>query len=135
MKILRLVCLAFLLMLTSCGLLAKMPPDQAVRIAITQQLTRSQQSLAQDLGLNETTKPDTNFKLEKVEVSSRQPITDAELLANSNVTEAYRVRGTFSAKLTGSSNRNQSTDTPFELYLGTDTTDENEVQTWFVIRP
>lgn len=134
MRILRLVCLAFLLMLTSCSLLSATPPDQAVRMAIAQQLTQTQQSIAKDLGLSPN-EASADFKIENVDVFERQKVTDDQLLSHPSVTEAYKVRGTFKAKLAGSKGRNSSTDAPFELYLGTDTTDDSDVQTWFLMRP
>jgi len=134
-KIIRLICLTFLLMLTSCSLLAQTPPDSVVQMAITQQLMQSQQSIAQDLGLELPTVPTANFKLESVNISNRQKINDPNLLANPNVTEAYKVSGTFFARLLDSNDRNGNQDTPFELYLGTDTADESDVETWFLMRP
>jgi len=78
--------------------------------------------------------PTANFKLESINISNRQKVTDAALLANPTVTEAYKVSGTFLATLIESGDRSNIKDTPFELYLGTDTTDESDVQTWFLLR-
>ncbi len=140
MKVLRRLCLVCLLLsisfLTSCGGFAQMPPEEAVRLAIAQQLTHTQQAIAQDLGLLASTddgsfKP--NFKIEKITVKSREKVTNSEIANRQNVQEVYRVRGDFEAKLTHSKNQQPPTSSPFELYLGTNPTEASGPETWFLL--
>jgi len=52
MKKLKLLCLAALLIvLTSCGVISQTPPNQAIRLAVSQMLANTQETLAQELGL------------------------------------------------------------------------------------
>ncbi|MEL6492662.1 MAG: hypothetical protein AAFQ95_22155 [Cyanobacteria bacterium J06621_3] len=145
MKILKLMCcLTLLLLLTSCGVLTQRPPDQAVKLAITQQLTNVQQSIAKDLRISNkgnATRP--NFEIEKVTVRSRQKLKASDALmrqySDQNMTELYRVQGTFNAMIIGSSAQKIRQEGPFEVYLGTDAVPDTEepeaVETWFLIQP
>ena len=143
-KALRVLCLVCLLLsissLTGCNALAQVPPDQAVRLAIAKQLSQTQQAIAQDLDLLESTNSDSlkpNFKLEKVTVDSREKVSDLESAKRRNIQDVYRVRGNCEAKLTepvGQSMAQQlQTPTPFELYLGTNSTEINGPETWFLL--
>ncbi len=145
MKIIRFVCLSLLLLLTGslmgCSVFTKTPPDEAVKLAIAQQLAHTQQAIAQDLGsLSDASalsslKP--NFKIEKINVQNRTKVPESEQFLRSKsdrvfYNEAYSVKGTFEASL---DNRYQAVEGPFELYLGTNTVDESDVQTWYLIEP
>lgn len=131
---LRLILLAALLLLTSCGILAQTPPDKVVRLAIAQTLTHTQQTLAQDLNLSA---PKPNFKLKKITVNSREKVNGSAYQQYPG--EVYRVRGTFDAtlsgQLSGQSQTSAQTDNPFDLYLSTDPNDTDEFETWFLINP
>ena len=140
MKVLRRLCLVCLLLstsfLTGCGGFAQVPPEEAVRLAIAQQLTHTQQAIAQDLGLLASTDNDSfkpNFKIEKITVKSREKVTDSEISNRRNIQEVYRVRGNFEAKLTRSKSKQPPTSSPFELYLGTNPTEANGPETWFLL--
>ncbi|MEL6160687.1 MAG: hypothetical protein AAFR18_15875 [Cyanobacteria bacterium J06627_32] len=139
MKVFRLICIALLLLLTGCGVFAKTPPEQAVRLAIAQQLTQTQQTIAENLGTftantpSESLKP--NFKIEKISIKSREKLTATPLLRHPNLSEVYKVTGTYWATLTEQSSQKAQQDTPFDLLLGTDTAEEDEVQTWYLIQP
>mgnify|MGYP001030652446 FL=1 len=148
MKVIKLICLSLLLLLTSslsgCGVFTKTPPDKAVELAIAHQLARTQQTIARDLGIltDSTTLSDRepnfskpNFKIEKVSVQNREKITESKTLPRSEnnsifYNEVYRVKGTFEASL---EDRYPAVEGPFEVRLGTDTTDEADVQTWYLI--
>lgn len=127
---LRLILLAALLLLTSCGILAQTPPDKVVKLAIAQTLTNTQQTLAKDLSLNA---PKPNFKLKKFTVKSREKVNDPAFKQYPG--EVYRVRGTFDATLASSAQTSSQADNPFDLYLNTDTQETDEVETWFLIEP
>ena len=128
---LRAICLAILLLLTSCNVLAQTPPDKVVRLAIAQTLTTQQQAIAQDLDLT-VSKP--NFKIEKITVKNRQKITTSDFKQYPG--EVYRVRGTFDTTLKSTSQSSQlEANNPFDLYLSTDPEDTSETQTWFLIHP
>ena len=128
---LRTICLALLLLLTSCGVLAQTPPDRAVELAIAQTLTNQQQDIAQALNL-EASKP--NFKIEKIDIQSRQKLTSPDFRKYPG--EVYKVRGTFKATLKSATLPNQTnTHSPFELYLSTDPQNPSETQTWYLLHP
>ncbi|MGC1307077.1 MAG: hypothetical protein WA885_07600 [Phormidesmis sp.] len=131
MRMLRLLCLACLLLLTGCGVLAQMPPDQAVRLAIAQQLTDTQQTLATELGIPN---PKPNFQVKKLDVRSRQKLTEPAYQRYPG--EVYRVRGTFEAVLTSPEKKEKiEQESPFEVYLSINPQDDSEIETWFFIRP
>lgn len=128
---LRIICLAVLLLLTSCGVLAQTPPDQAVKLAIAQTLTNQQQAIAQTLNLS-ASKP--NFKIEKIDIKNRQKITSPDFKQYPG--EVYRIRGTFDTTLRGPAKSPQlEPNNPFDLYLSTDPQDTSEIETWFLIYP
>ncbi len=128
---LRIICLAMLLLLTSCGVLAQTPPDQVVKLAIAQTLTNQQQAIAQALNLS-ASKP--NFKIEKIAVKNRQKINAPDFKQYPG--EVYRVSGTFDTKLQGPAKSSQlEPNNPFDLYLSTDPQDTSETQTWFLLKP
>ncbi|MGB3670726.1 MAG: hypothetical protein WA984_11475 [Phormidesmis sp.] len=148
MKIIKLVCLSLLLLLTSglsgCGVFTKTPPDKAIELAIAHQLALTQQTIARDLGILADSaapgglKPDffkPNFKVEKVSVQNREKVTEFKPLprGEKNSTfynEVYRIKGTFEASL---EDRYPAVEGAFEVRLGTDTTDEADVKTWYLI--
>ncbi len=145
MKRLQLTCLAVLLsFLTSCNLLAQQPPTQAVRLAVIQQLTHTQQTIAQELGLTgqPTLKP--NFKIDKLDIQSRIRVTDPKFQQQGYPSDIYKVQGTISTTLTASERKIQQSG-PFEIYLGTNpktkgkTSQTNQsddpLETWFLINP
>ncbi|WP_227499987.1 hypothetical protein [Synechococcus sp. PCC 7335] len=140
MRALRLLCLVCLLLstsyLTGCSTLAQVPPDQAIRLAITQQLSQTQQAIANDLGLIEDADSDSlqpNFKLEKVIVSSREKVGNFESAKHRGIQDVYRVRGSFEAKLTHPIAQQSQTQSPFDLYLGTNPTEADGPETWFLL--
>ena len=125
------ICLAILLLLTSCSVLAQTPPDKVIRLAIAQTLTTQQQAIAQDLNFT-ISKP--NFKIEKITVKNRQKITASDFKQYSG--EVYRVRGTFDTTLKSTKKPPQiKPNNPFDLYLSADPQDTSETQTWFLIHP
>lgn len=145
-KGLRLLCLMCLLLLStsflsSCSPFAQVPPDQVVRLAIMRQLSHSQRTIAQDLGLLGGTNSDElkpNFKIDKITVSSREKVTSSEVARSGaaqsqNIQEIYRVRGSFEAKLTQSKTQQPSVSSPFDLYLGTSSTETDDLETWFLL--
>ena len=138
MKVIRLMCLALLLLLTGCGIFSKTPPEQAIRIAIEQQLTQTQQSLAQELGLTPRQSADENFtpnfQVKQIKVARREKTNSPRPLNNSSLSEIYKVSGTFDAILTTPTGRTSQPDSPFEMYLATDPTQTEAVKTWFVIQ-
>ena len=148
MKRFGLVCLAaLLLLLTSCGVLAKTPPDQAIRLAVSQTLTKTQDSLAQELGLSNQLEHTPNFKISQLKVASREKLAADDIksasLSEASLDEVYRVRGTFRTTLTiahssKDNNRFQQT-SPFEVYLATNTVAAQDtaeaIETWFLVQP
>jgi hypothetical protein len=117
MKRFQLACLAILLsFLTSCGVLAQQPPNQAVRLAIAQQLSRTQQTIAQELGDRAALKP--NFTINKLNIQSRTKISNSKFHPKGYPADIYKVKGTFNATLTASDHKFQQV-SPFEVYLGT----------------
>ena len=135
----RLVCVAMLLLLTGCGVFAQTPPEQAIRLAIAQQLTQTQQTIAENLGIVSDNAPPErikpNFTVDNVNVNSREKLTASPLLQHPNVREVYRVRGTYKATLTQIPSQKTQKETPFDLVLGTDADQESEIQTWYLIQP
>lgn len=139
MRVLRWLCLICLLLstscLTSCRSLAQVPPDQAVQLAIAQQLSHTQQAIAQDLGLLDMRQGDRvnpNFKIRKITVDSREKISDLESAKRHNIQDVYRVRGTFEANLIDSIGQPPA-HSPFDLYLGTTPAETNGPETWFLL--
>lgn len=150
---LRLICLGLLLLLTGCGLWAKVPPDQAIRLAIAQQLASTQQTLAVDLGLasSQSAELAPNFNITQLEVTSREKIAEAQSPGQSSGQSSglspaqlpgslYHVRGSFSATLTPSERPSRQAPivqkSPFDLYLSS-TPDQHDtsVETWFWVKP
>jgi hypothetical protein len=148
MKRLQLVCLAVLLsVLTSCGILSQQPPNQAIRLAVTQQLTHSQQAIAQELGLTHQSALKPNFKIEKLNIQSRTKVSDEPKFQQPGYPpDIYKVQGSFNATLTTAERKIQQS-SPFEIYLGThpktgapsegksESTPDSKVETWFLINP
>lgn len=117
------MCLALVLtLLTSCGLLAQQPPEQAVRLAVIQQLSHAQQSIAQTLGApNELTPSLTlkpNFRIDKLDIASREKVSEKRFQQPGYPSDIYKVSGTLSTTLTAA-NRKIQQNSPFEVYLGT----------------
>jgi hypothetical protein len=150
MKRLQLVCLAVLIsFLTSCGLAAQQPPTQAVRLAVTQQLAHTQQTIAQELGFTDQPVLKPNFKIDKLDIQSRTPVSAPISQQQGYPSAIYKVQGTVSTTLTSSEGKIQQS-SPFEVYLGNNpktkgTTSESNrsetnssgsnVETWFLIDP
>ena len=134
MKRFKVVCFSLLLiLLTSCGVLSQTPPTQAIKLALAQQLTDTQQTLARDLGVADSTLA-PNFKIGRITVDSRQKLDKSSLRRDDIPGDAYRVRGTFEATFTGS-NRQIRQSSPFEIYLSADLENDSETQTWFFFQP
>ena len=142
MKKLQLVCIALLfLLLTSCGVLNQVPPDQAIRLAIAQQQTNIRQEISNGLGLSTQANSTLKFKIDKLTVASRQKLTGSTLSKPGYPDSLYKVRGTFDAILANPAQaiRQKS---PFEIYLGTNSqnkeaekSEANSVETWYLIAP
>ncbi|MGB7248348.1 MAG: hypothetical protein WBC73_05360 [Phormidesmis sp.] len=129
-------------LLTGCDRFSQVPPNQAVKLAIAHQLTKTQQALAQDLGLATTATGESkpNFKIDALVVQSREKLTDPTFQQDRYPSDLYRVRGTYQAHLTAPSLRStqsEQPDTPFDLYLGTNPQPDSEgdVETWFLVEP
>lgn len=139
MKVFRLVCIAMLLLFTGCGVFAQTPPEQAIRLAIAQRLTQTQQNIAENLGIvSDNASPERikpNFTVDDVNVNSREKLTASPLLKHPNVGEVYRVKGTYKATLSRQISQKAQQDAPFDLLLGTDTEQSGEIQTWYLIEP
>lgn len=139
MRVIKLVCIGLLILLSGCGVFAQTPPESAIRLAIAQQLTHTQQGLAKDLGLTQKSRfangLEPNFKVDKVYVQRRDKLTDSRVLGRESIDEAYRVRGTFDATLTGPSKQKFQQNSSFDLLLGTDSEDVGEIKTWFLLQP
>lgn len=144
MKRLRLLGIAVLLIvplvvLSSCTAFVSVPPDEAVRLAIAQQLTHTQQTLAQALGFESTPVP--NFKIDRLTVKSREKLNPSEFSRNDIPSELYRVRGTFATALTVPALKAKTVvqpNSPFEIYLAIepqppDSDRADKVQTWFLV--
>lgn len=126
--------------LTSCGVLNQVPPDQAVKLAISQQLTQTQQIITQGLGQPSAAEFEPTFKIKRLAISEREKLSGPALqaalgdaLTNRLSGDVYRVRGTFSAALTA---RPRQTQSPFEVYLSPDPqASDAEVETWYLLKP
>ena len=123
MKNFRLLCFALILtVLTSCGILAHVPPDRVVSQAIAQQQIDMQSAVVK--GLNISTKAGTipDFKVGKVSIESREKLSDPEMKREAAsrgayINELYKVTGTYDATLT-KGDRTITQNSPFEVYLG-----------------
>ncbi len=143
MKMFRVLCLALLLLLTGCGVLNQVPPNQAVKLAIAQQLTNTQQSIAQNLGMLSESEIKPNFTVNRLSVESREKLSgpqrvSAAVSPHRYPGDLYRVRGTFEATLRAPNRKIQTKiqrSSAFEVYLSTDPQDTSEVETWFLVRP
>lgn len=141
----RVLCLALLLLLTGCGVLNQVPPNQAVKLAIAQQLTNNQQDIAQNLGMPSEPEIKPNFTVNRLNVKSREKLTGSQRVSAAAAVsprrypgDLYRVRGTFEATLRAPSRKTQRKiqhSSPFEVYLSTDPQDTREVETWFFAKP
>lgn len=123
--------------LTSCGTFAQVPPEEAVRIAVTQQLTQVQEAIAQDLGI--TTPLTSSFKVKAITISQRQKANDAAFASAGYPDDIYRVSGTVETTLITEREKTEQT-APFEVYLGTtpsnasgEKTDSADVETWYIV--
>lgn len=137
---------ALFIFLTGCRALAQQPPDQAVRLAVAQQLSNAQQTIAQGLGASNPIKP--NFKIDKLEVKNRERVSEKRFQRSGYPSDIYKVEGTVKATLTAS-NRKVQQSGPFKIYLGTNSKDstntadadsqsidsQSKIQTWFMINP
>lgn len=141
----RLLCLVCVLLATSflggCSSFAQVPPDQVVRLAIARQLSHTQQTIAQDLGLLVSTDGEDlepNFEIDKITVESRENVTNSEIaqskaVESQDIQEIYRVRGSFEAKLNRSKTKQPPISSPFDLYLGTSSIELDNPETWFLL--
>ena len=133
---------ALLIFLTSCGALAQQPPDQAIRLAVAQQLSNTQQAIAQGLGASIPIQP--NFKIDKLEVKDRKRVSEERFQRDGYPSDIYKVEGTVKATLTASNRKIQQSG-PFTVYLGTNPKDsattekgadsQSKIETWFMISP
>lgn len=108
--------------LASCGNLAQVPPEEAIQLALTQQLTNVQNEIAKDLGLSTTAPP--NFKIDSLTVSRREKLDERTFPANGYPTDIYRVKGTVETTLMTTDGKRQQTG-PFEVLLGTTPSDND----------
>ncbi len=144
-----------LTLLTSCGILSQQPPNQAVRLAVSQQLSNLQNNIAQGLGIDEPAL-NPNFKIDKLEITSREKVSNPRFQQKGYPSDIYKVRGTVETTLTAASRKIQQT-SPFEIYLGTnalkkaakkseqqnenrskdqsENEPENKPETWYLIAP
>jgi len=136
MKRLKLWCVtALLILLTSCGVIPQTPPNQVIRLAISQTLVDTQETLAQELGLSSGPENKPNFKINKLNINSRKKLP-AGSLTNQTVGDVYRVLGTFRAELRMDDYSDSiGQNSPFEIYLGINPqTADSDVETWFLIK-
>ena len=101
------LCLAIGLFLTSCGVLNQVPPDQAIRLAIAQQQTNVRQKISKGLGISEQASSTLKFKIDGLNVASRQKLGESKRLPQGYPENLYKVRGTFSATVNGSTQKMQ----------------------------
>ncbi|MFK8184536.1 MAG: hypothetical protein AB8B99_14275 [Phormidesmis sp.] len=109
-------------MLTSCGMLAQVPPDRAVFQAIIQQQVEMQSAVAKGLKISTETGVIPNFKVGQVSIKSREKLADPEIKKQAAshgayVNELYKVTGTYDATLT-KGDQTITQNSPFEVYLG-----------------
>ena len=135
-----------LLMLTSCSLLTKTPPDRAIELAITQQLMHTQKVFAQDLGMLDrqisTSAIEPNFKIDSITVQSRDKITNLSQFDQPSLSQAvdevYRVSGKFDTTLTSNNIQKRQKSSPFEVLLGRKITKgsqvKNSIETWYFVQ-
>ncbi|MGD1862960.1 MAG: hypothetical protein ACFB0D_00245 [Phormidesmis sp.] len=135
-----------LLMLTSCSLLTKTPPDRAIELAITQQLMHTQKVFAQDLGMLDrqisTSAIEPNFKIDSITVQSRDKITNLSQFDQPSLSQAvdevYRVSGKFDTTLTSNNIQKRQKSNPFEVLLGRKITKgsqvKNSIETWYFVQ-
>ncbi len=144
MKMFRVLFLALLLLLTGCGVLNQVPPNRAVKLAIAQQLTNTQQSIAQSLGMAPEPEIKPNFTVNRLNVESREKLTGSQRVSAAAISprrypgDLYRVRGTFEATLRAPNRKTQQKiqqSSAFEVYLSTDPQDTREIETWFLVKP
>lgn len=123
MKKLRLLCFALILtLLTSCGILAQVPPDIAVFQAITQQQIDMQAAIAKGLNISTEAGVIPDFKMGKVSIESREKLSNPALRQQAAAHGAYinglyKVTGTYDATLT-KGDQTIEQNSPFEVYLG-----------------
>lgn len=126
---------ALLIVLTSCGVIRQTPPNQAIRLAISQTLTNTQETLAQELGLVSDSENKPNFKINQLKINSREKLP-AGTFKNHTLSNVYRVRGTFRTELKmGAYSDSIGQSSPFEIYLGTQPqAADSDVETWFLVK-
>ena len=123
MKELKLLCFALVLtILTSCGILAQVPPDNVVFQAITQQQIDMQSAVAKGLNVSTSAGAIPDFKVGKVSIESREKLSDPEIQKQAAshgayINELYKVTGTYEATLT-KGDQTITQNNPFEVYLG-----------------
>jgi len=137
MKKLWIICATVLLIgLSSCGNLAQVPPEDAVQIAVMQQLVKAQNTISQDLGLPVSATP--NFKIDRLTIRRREKLNDSMFGAEGYPSEIYKVSGTVETTLNALDSKTQHT-SPFEVILGTTPpaleAAAPEVESWYLIPP
>ena len=110
MKKFWIVCVALLVIgLNSCSGLAEIPPEEAVRLAVTQQFQKVQTAIAADLDLPSTAQ--SNFKVDKLSINRREKLTEREFPTEgypSNLpSNLYKVSGTVETTLTTAVGKSQ----------------------------
>lgn len=120
--------------LSSCGALAQVPPEEAVRIGVIQQLANAQNEISQQLDLPVLDQP--NFKVDKLTISRREKIKEPAFETKGYPADIYRVAGTVETTLMMANGKTQQTG-PFEILLGTTPAANAEappaVETWYLI--
>ena len=111
-----------LIILTSCGMLAQVPPDKAVFQAIAQQQIDMQSAVAKGLEMSAGTGVIPDFKVGKVAIESREKLLDPEIKKQAAshgayINELYKVTGTYEASLK-KGDQTITQNNPFEVYLG-----------------
>lgn len=134
------------MVLSSCSLLAQMPPSNTIRQAIIQQQMDMQSSVAQSLGASAASDLIQDFKVGKVTVEGREKLSDPAIrkqaIANgAYIDSLYKVVGTYEATLTKGEQPTEEVN-PFEIYLGNrpksmrSTVSAAEArETWYLLSP
>ncbi|MEL7332586.1 MAG: hypothetical protein AAFN12_10065 [Cyanobacteria bacterium J06560_2] len=123
MKKLKLLCFALVLtILTSCGMLAQVPPDSTVFQAIIQQQIEMQSAVAKGLNISTKTGVIPDFQVGEVSIESREKLSDPAIkkqaaAQGAYINELYKVTGTYDATLT-KGDQTITQNSPFEVYLG-----------------
>ncbi|MEO0457892.1 MAG: hypothetical protein AAF152_15105 [Cyanobacteria bacterium P01_A01_bin.114] len=115
-----------ILCLSACQVLAKVPPQGIVEVAIATQLAQTQQALVEQLAPSTPHTP--NFKLSQIKVDGREALPEGD-------NPRYRVRGTYQAtiKLPGRQVKDSSV---FEIYVEQEpAVSKDSPEQWYLIWP